>query len=44
MSTMNGLQLTETDESVKEQGLDLTELKGALLAKTKIFHKITSLI
>ena len=43
MSAMNGLQLAETDESIKEQNLDLTELEGALIAKTIIFQKIYQL-
>ena len=30
MSTMNGLQLAETDEEIHTQGLNLTELEGAL--------------
>ena len=43
LSTMNRLQLTETDESLKEQGVNLTELEGALIAKTIIFQKIYQL-
>ena len=40
MSAMNGLQLAETDEMIKEEGLKLTELEGALIAKSIIFQKI----
>ena len=40
MSAMNGLQLHETDEMIDSEGLNLTELEGALIAKTIIFQKI----
>ena len=40
MSAMNGLQLQETDEMIKDEGLKLTELEGALIAKSIIFQKI----
>ena len=43
MSSMNRLQLAETDDSIKEQGVNLTELEGALIAKTIIFQKIYQL-
>ena len=43
MSAMNGLQLNETDEMIEEEGLNLTELEGALIAKTIIFQKIYQL-
>ena len=43
MSAMNGLQLAETDEMIKEEGLKLTELEGALIAKSIIFQKIYQL-
>ena len=43
MSAMNGLQLQETDEMINQQGLKLTELEGALIAKTIIFQKIYQL-
>ena len=39
-SVMNSLKLNETDEEIKEQKLVLTELEGALIAKTIIFQKI----
>ena len=44
MSAMNRLQLSESDAKIKEQGLDLTELEGALIAKTIIFQKIYQLL
>ena len=34
MSAMNNLQLTDTDDQIKDEGLDLTELEGALIAKS----------
>ena len=40
MSAMNGLQLHETDAMIEHEGLKLTELEGALIAKTIIFQKI----
>ena len=43
MSITNGLQLSETDKEIKEQNLQLTELKGALIAKNIIFQKIYQL-
>jgi hypothetical protein len=43
MSAMNGLQLAETDEMIKKEGLKLTELEGALIAKSIIFQKIYQL-
>ena len=43
MSTMNGLKLAETDEEIRAQGLNLTELEGALIAKNIIFQKIYQL-
>ena len=43
MSAMNGLELTETDEIIVKQGLKLTELEGALIAKSIIFQKIYQL-
>ena len=43
MSAMNGLQLQETDQIINNEGLKLTELEGALIAKTIIFQKIYQL-
>ena len=43
MSTMNCLQLKETDKQIHEQNLQLTELEGALIAKNIIFQKIYQL-
>ena len=43
MSAMNGLQLHETDRMIEAEGLKLTELEGALIAKTIIFQKIYQL-
>ena len=43
MSAMNGLQLSETDERIEQEGLTLTELEGALIAKSIIFQKIYQL-
>merc|ERR1712082_188643 len=40
---MNGLQLTETDQEIEDQNLKLSELEGALIAKTIIFQKIYQL-
>ena len=40
MSTMNGLNLKETDKQIHDQDLQLTELEGALIAKNIIFQKI----
>ena len=31
MSSLNGLALTETDDEIKNQNLELTELEGALI-------------
>ena len=38
MSAMNNLQLHETDEMMEKERLKLTELEGALIAKTIIFQ------
>ena len=43
MSTMNGLKLAETDEDIPAQGLNLTVLEGASIAKNIIFQKIYQL-
>ena len=43
MSAMNSLQLKETDEMIGQDGLTLTELEGALIAKNIIFQKIYQL-
>ena len=43
MSAVNGLQLLETDKILADSGLSLTELEGALIAKTIIFQKIYQL-
>ena len=43
MSAMNGLKLCETDEQIEQEGLTLTELEGALIAKSIIFQKIYQL-
>ena len=43
MSTGNGLKLAETDKQIKDQGLELTELEGALIARNIIFQKIYQL-
>ena len=40
MSVMNNLQLHDTDEDLKNEGNDLTELEGSLIAKLIIFQKI----
>ena len=40
MSAMNDLQLADTDESMKEQGINLTELESTLIAKAIVFKKI----
>ena len=40
---MNKLQLTDTDKDLKKQDLILTELEGALIAKTILFQKIFQL-
>ena len=43
MSSLNGLTLTETDEDIRNQMLELTELEGALISKNIIFQKIYQL-
>ena len=43
MSTKNSLTLIETDDVIKQQNLDLTELESALIAKNIIFQKIFQL-
>ena len=43
MSATNGLLLSETDQMIKDQNLQLTELEAALIAKTIIFQKIHQL-
>ena len=43
MSAMNGMQLKETDGILEKEGLTLTELEGALIAKSIIFQKIYQL-
>ena len=43
MSAMNGLQLAESDKMIENQGLKLSELEGALIAKSIIFQKIFQL-
>ena len=43
MSVNNGLKLYESDESLKEQQLNMTELEGALISKNIIFQKIYQL-
>ena len=43
MSAMNGLQLNETDKEIEDQNLKLSELEGALIAKSIIFQKIYQL-
>ena len=43
MSAMNNLQLHRTDKKLEEEGLRLTELEGALIAKSIIFQKIYQL-
>ena len=43
MSSLNGLTLTETDEEIKKQKLELTELEGALISKNILFQKIFQL-
>ena len=43
MSVANGLQLIETDQMIEDQNLKLTELEGALVAKTIIFQKVHQL-
>ena len=43
MSSLNGLTLTETDQDIKNQTLELTELEGALISKNIIFQKIYQL-
>ena len=40
MSAMNGLQLNETDKEIEDQNLKLSELEGALIAKSIIFQNI----
>ena len=42
MSAMNNLQLTHTDKMIKDIGLDLTELEGALIAKNIYSKKYIS--
>ena len=43
MSARNRLQLYDSDATIKAEGLELTELEGALIAKTIIFQKIYQL-
>ena len=43
MCVRNGLKLTESDNELKEQNLEMTELEGALISKTIIFQKIYQL-
>ena len=43
MSSLNGLALAETDDDIKNQNLELTELEGALISKNIIFQKIFQL-
>ena len=43
MSVLNGLVLKETDEDIKNQDLQLTELEAALISKNIIFQKIFQL-
>ena len=43
MSAMNRLQLYDSDATIKAERLHLTELEGALIAKTIIFQKIYQL-
>ena len=43
MSAMNNLWLTDTDKKIEKEGLKLTELEGALIAKSIIFQKIYQL-
>ena len=43
MSAMNNLWLTDTDKKIEKEGLKLTELEGALIAKRIIFQKIYQL-
>ena len=43
MSVKNGLKLVETDNELKAQKLEMTELEGALIAKNIIFQKIFQL-
>merc|ERR1712029_954054 len=40
---MNQLRLLQTDEELRRQNLVLTELEGALIAKTILFQKIFQL-
>ena len=42
-SVMNNLQLTHTDQFLKEQNLQLTELEGTLIAKNIVFQKLVML-
>ena len=42
-SAMNSLQLSDTDEDLKNQNLQLTELEGALIAPNIVFQKIFQL-
>ena len=37
MSAINGLQLAESDKMIENQGLKLSELEGALIAKNIVF-------
>ena len=39
MSAMNSLQLKETDKEIEDQNLKLSELEGALIAKSIIISK-----
>ena len=42
-SVKNSLTLNETDQELRQNGLVLTELEGALIAKTIVFQKIFAL-
>ena len=43
MCAKNGLKLSESDNELREQNLEMTELEGALIAKNIIFQKIYQL-
>ena len=43
MSAKNNLELHKTDEDLKDEGLSLTELENALIAKNIVFQKIFQL-
>ena len=40
MCMKNGLKLTETEQSIKDQGLWLTELEGSMIARRIVFLKV----